>query len=300
MIKFSCPNCDEALRVPDSRAGDTLRCPECRHKCLIPEIEDELDLEEEEEEPERPAPRKKKRYSEDEPPRDHEEAIQRPPARKRKRYVEEDLPPDDEEEEEPERPAPRKKKRPPARPRSTRELAANRGRILVLVICGVVLGMYLLSLLQFLLTPNPVEMVKKQSREMMQKLGKDMPKDFQQKLDQDFDQVLNSRDLQAEFRRGQIIGLVWLLVSFCVSAALLTCLYLRQNWARIVLAVLFLIGAGLGLLGLLFGGLVALRFLGAGMLILALLEMGVRLLVYTGIGITLLASESIAAYTSER
>jgi DNA-directed RNA polymerase subunit RPC12/RpoP len=200
------------------------------------------------------------------------------------------------EDEEPERPAPRKK-RPRFRPKSSE---TSRGKVLVIIICCVVLGMHLVSLIKYLASPDPVEMAKKQTREMYEKIGKDLPKDFEEKWEQDFDKVMGGKEMQATLRRSQMIGLMWMLASFCLSAVLLTFLYLRHDWARIVLGVLFVIGAGLGVLGIVFGGLAALRFLGAGVAVLTVLEMLVRLGVNLGIGLALLKSESIAAYSAGR
>jgi predicted Zn finger-like uncharacterized protein len=208
--------------------------------------------------------------------------------------AETELPPDDEE---PERPAPRKKKRPRFRPKSSE---TSRGKVFVIIICCVVLGMHLVSLIKYLATPDPVEMAKKQTREMYQKIGKDLPKDFEEKWEQDFDKVMGGKEMQATLRRSQIISLMWMLGSFCLSAVLLAFLYLRHDWARVVLGVLFLIGVGLGVLGIAFGGLAALRFLSAGVAVLTVLEMLVRIGVNLGIGLALLKSASIAAYTAGR
>jgi hypothetical protein len=201
------------------------------------------------------------------------------------------------EDEEPEQPAPRKKKRPRFRPKPTQ---AARGKVLVLIICCVVLGMHLVSLIKYLATPDPVEMAKKQTREIYKSLGKDLPKDFEQKWEQDFDKVMGGKEMQAMLQRSKLTGLFWMLGSFSLSLFLLTFLYLRHDWARLVLGVLYLLGGFLGLVGLVFGGFAVLRFLGAGVAILTVIEMLVRLGVNFGIGVALMKSESIAAYTSGR
>jgi predicted Zn finger-like uncharacterized protein len=36
MIAFSCPHCDAELEVPDSRAGATVKCPECEERFTVP------------------------------------------------------------------------------------------------------------------------------------------------------------------------------------------------------------------------------------------------------------------------
>ena len=211
-------------------------------------------------------------------------------------------------DEEPERPAPRKKKRARPRPRSAQ---AGSGKVLVIVICCAVLGMHLVSLIHYLATPDPVEMAekqtreqvemaKKQTREIYQKIGKDLPKDFEQTWEQELDKVMGAKEMQATLRRSKFISLFWMLGGFSLSAVFLLFLYLRHDWARKVLSILFLISGFLGLVGLLFGGIAALRFVGAGIAILAVLEMLVRLGVNFGIGVALMKSESIAAYTSGR
>src|SRR5262249_52713137 len=154
------------------------------------------------------------------------------------------------EDEGPEQPAPRKKKRRRFRPKTTE---ATRGKVLVIIICCFVLGMHLVSLINYLATPDPVEMAKKQTREIYQKIGKDLPKDFEQKWEQNFDKVMGGEEMQAALRRSKFISLLWILGGFSLSAILLLFLYLRHDWARIVLGILFLIGGFLGLVGLLFG-----------------------------------------------
>jgi hypothetical protein len=160
--------------------------------------------------------------------------------------------------------------------------------------------MHLVSLINYLATPDPVEMAKKQTREIYQKIGKDLPKDFEQKWEQEFDKVMGGKEMQAALRRSKFISLCWILGGFSLSAIFLLFLYFRHDWARIVLGILFLLSGFLGLVGLLFGGIAALRFVGAGIAILAVLEMLVRLGVHLGIGVALMKSESIAAYTSGR
>jgi DNA-directed RNA polymerase subunit RPC12/RpoP len=205
------------------------------------------------------------------------------------------------EEEEPQQPAPRKKKkRSRGHPKSSQ---ASQGKVLVLIICGVVLGMHLISVVRYLTipdAPDPVEMAKKQTQEMYQKLGKDLPKDFEEKLEKELDKVMSSKEMQADLRRSHLTGLVWILVGFGLSAVLLIFLYLQHDWARIVLAALLLIGAGLGVLGLVFGALAGLKYLGTGAAILSILEILVRLGVNISIGVALLKSESIMAYTVVR
>ena len=201
------------------------------------------------------------------------------------------------EADEPEQPAPRKRKRTQPRPKRTE---AARGKVLVILICCVVLGMHLVSLIKYLATPDPVEVAKKQAREIYQKIGKDLPKDFEQTWEQELDKVMGAKEMQATLRRSKFISLFWMLGGFSLSAVFLLFLYLRHDWARIVLSVLFLLSGSLGLVGLLLGGIAALRFVGAGIAILAVLEMLVRLGVYFGIGVTLMKSGSIAAYTSGR
>jgi DNA-directed RNA polymerase subunit RPC12/RpoP len=274
VIRFTCSNCDKALRTDDDKAGSSVKCPACGHKVTIAEAEAELPTPEDEEQ-ERPAPTNKKRSE-----------------------AEAELPtPEDEEQEQP---APtKKKKRSRSRVRH-KNPAASQGKTFVIIICCIVLGMHLVSLINYLAAPDPMEMAKKQTQEAYQKLGKDMPKDFEQKWEKEFDKVVGGKEMQDALRRSRIISLTWMLGSFSLSAVLLGFLYMRHDWARVVLGVLFLIGAVLGLIGLVFGGLAVLRYLSTGAAILAVLEMLVRLGVSTGIGIALMGSESIAAYTGRR
>lgn len=36
MIRFTCPNCETKLKVPDEKAGVKIACPECREKVVVP------------------------------------------------------------------------------------------------------------------------------------------------------------------------------------------------------------------------------------------------------------------------
>jgi DNA-directed RNA polymerase subunit RPC12/RpoP len=200
------------------------------------------------------------------------------------------------EDEEPEHPAPRKKRRPRFRAKNSE---ATRGKVLVIFICCVVLGMHLVGLLWSLATANPVASAKQQTHELYQQMGKDLPKDVEQKWEQDFDKSMGGKEMEAPRRRSRMINLMWNLGIFCLMAVLLTFLYLRHNWARVVLGVLFLISVGLGCFGIVTGAL-AVRLVTAGVPVLAMLEMLVRLGVNFSIGWTLMKSRSIAAYTSGR
>jgi DNA-directed RNA polymerase subunit RPC12/RpoP len=177
----------------------------------------------------------------------------------------EELPPEQEFDEEPERP--RKKKRPKFRTRRP-----TRGKTFVIVICCIVLGTHLLSLISYLVTPDPLaELVKNPGM---------------------------SKELVAYIQRSQMWALIWMLGSFALNATLLTCLYLRQDWARVVLGILFMLAAGFGILGLIFGGLAAIQFFGGGIALLAILEAAVRVMVDLVLGVALMKSESIQAYTT--
>jgi hypothetical protein len=200
------------------------------------------------------------------------------------------------EDEQPERPAPRKKRRPRFRATSS---AASRGKRLVIFTCCLALGMHLVGLLWPLATANQVASAKKQPREPSQQLGKDLPKDFQQKWDQDFDKSMGAKEMEASRRRSRLSNLMWNLGSFCLTAILFAFLYLRQNWARVVLGVLFLISFGLAILAIA-TGVLTVRLFAAGVPVLAALEMLVRLGVNLGIGLTLMNSRSIADYIAGR
>jgi hypothetical protein len=40
MIRFVCLHCQERLKLPDRLAGTSIRCPFCKHRCHIPEVQD--------------------------------------------------------------------------------------------------------------------------------------------------------------------------------------------------------------------------------------------------------------------
>jgi ssDNA-binding Zn-finger/Zn-ribbon topoisomerase 1 len=266
MIQFKCPHCNKALRADESKSGRMVICSACKHKLKIPEDETELPLPEEE-----PA---------------EEES------------TEEEQAEDQQVEEAPKRPVQRKKKKKHRQRMGGSEAA--RGRVFVIIICGAVLAMHLVSLINYLASPDPAEMIKKQAHEFVQKNNKGMDKDFEKQVDKEIDKITDNKEMQASFARGKMISLIWMLASFCFSAILLTFLYLQHDWARVFLGVLFMIGAFLGVCGLVFGGLTMLRFLGTGKAILAILEMIVRVGVTAGFGVALLGSESIAAYTKRK
>ena len=37
MIRFNCPNCAVALKVPDDHAGQQIKCPKCQRPVAVPE-----------------------------------------------------------------------------------------------------------------------------------------------------------------------------------------------------------------------------------------------------------------------
>jgi DNA-directed RNA polymerase subunit RPC12/RpoP len=201
--------------------------------------------------------------------------------------------------DDPEPKQPQKKKKPRFLAKSSK---SSRGKTPVIIICCVVLGMHLVSLINYLAipnlaTPDPAEIAKKQIRENYEKMGKDLPKDFEQKVQQQLDKIMGSKEIKempASIRSAIFFGQLWMWGSFLLSAVLLICLYLRQDWARVVLGLLFLISVGLSLLGLVFGGFAALRFLG----FLAFLEMFVRIMVNLVVGLALLKWEDIVYYTT--
>jgi hypothetical protein len=85
-----------------------------------------------------------------------------------------------------------------------------------------------------------------------------------------------------------------------LHAFFLTFLYLRHDWARLVLGILFLLGGLYGVYGLVFGGLALLRVLDTAAAIIAVLEMVVSVGVSFGVAMALLKSEDISTYTSGR
>src|SRR5262245_50024463 len=57
MIRFSCPRCDAALKVPDDRVGEKVKCPKCGRPTTVPEsLDDEPPVAELDESPRRKFP----------------------------------------------------------------------------------------------------------------------------------------------------------------------------------------------------------------------------------------------------
>ncbi|HVS35097.1 MAG TPA: hypothetical protein VMS17_05910 [Gemmataceae bacterium] len=286
MIRLQCPGCSKKLGIPTTMAGRVVACPQCSHRFRVPAREKpEADGDADEQHVETVAlpasPTKKRRTVED-----HEEQAEETEAPEH--GLEGDEPP----------PRPRKKKK-RRRPRPAIG-TPGRGRLLVLLVCAVVLGMHIVSLVTYLATPDPMELAKQQVRASMEKMGGNLPKDFEQNWERDMDKAPGVKEMQDAARRGQLIGLAAMIGGFALSVVLLTFLYLRHNWARMVLGVLFLIGAGLGLLGIATGGLVIVALYPTGAAILTILEMLVREAVSLGVGLLLILSPSVIAYTSER
>lgn len=168
------------------------------------------------------------------------------------------------------------------------------------------MGMHLVSLIRYLAMPDPMEIAKKHTREMYKSLGRDLPEDYEQKMEKEIDKLSDGKlreslQLSREsLQRSRTNGLLIMIGSFLLSLILLTFLYLRHDWARLVLGALFLIGGCIGLVGLVLSGTYVLRVLSTGMAILTVVEMLVRLGISFGIGMALIKSERIAAYTSGR
>jgi len=142
------------------------------------------------------------------------------------------------ERHEEESPAHQRRKRKVRRKTSEEE----RGRLYVLVIIGSVVGMHLLSLISYLAMPDPLDLAKMQEKERFKDLGKDLPEADRKKLERDLKQVTDRNEIQEAFRRNELASRVGLGTGITLHAILLTFLYLRYDWARIVLGVLFLLG----------------------------------------------------------
>jgi hypothetical protein len=206
---------------------------------------------------------------------------------------EETTPPPEPEEQV--RPVHKKKKRPKSRPSTA---GSDPGRRAVIVIIAVVAGMHLLSLVRYLSTSDTLEQSKKILREAAPTTNKGPSADVAKQIEKEMEKVYDSPEMKNLARRAKVQSLVWLIGGVSLSALLLTFLYLRHNWARVVLGVLYLLGGALGVFGLLLGGFALIRALASGAAALVILESIVRIVVTLGIGTALLGSESIAQYTS--
>jgi hypothetical protein len=57
VIRFTCPHCDAALKVPDDRTGQPIKCPKCKRPTTVPEnLDDEPPVAELDEGPSRKVP----------------------------------------------------------------------------------------------------------------------------------------------------------------------------------------------------------------------------------------------------
>lgn len=197
----------------------------------------------------------------------------------------------------PAEPSPAKKRKPVGR----KPQLIDRGRTPVLVVIGVAGLMMAIGWVQFLTIPDTAEATRQQTQELNDKLTQGLSEDVKKKVREQTDETLKKLEDDGSLRQAKTRSLYILIGSSGIYAALLLCLYRRQNWARVVLGVLSLIGAllgGIGLLMFMLGG--ALKYFGTGAAILAVFESLVRLGVSAGIGVTLMQNEDVIAYTSPR
>src|SRR5260370_28232702 len=175
------------------------------------------------------------------------------PACAKKLTVPESLPEDEPpEEEERDRPRPRKRKR---RRLEHHKAVAEQGRVQIFDVMAAVLGMHLFGLIHLLLMPAPAELIARQLAETLQELSKELPPESGERWVPE-DEDADPGPIRPTFSvRGKEGGLFWLVCGCCVEGLLLLCLYLRQHWARTVLAIWFLLGGFCGLTGTLCGTL---------------------------------------------
>jgi hypothetical protein len=186
----------------------------------------------------------------------------------------------DKDEEEEEKLTPRKKRRDAAK------AAAARGKTLVIVIASVVLALHLLRWIQFF--SGGAAGITEAANQQAEKMNAGQAGASQQPVDP-----------QMLARVAKSVSIGFLFGSLLLDAILLFFLYLHHNWARIVLAILFLIGTLCGLVGLvpLF---TTLRVVTRGQAALAVAGAILGLAINVGFGITLLVSGNIKAYTAAR
>jgi hypothetical protein len=186
----------------------------------------------------------------------------------------------DQDEEEERKLTPRERRKEAAR------AAAARGKPLVVAIASVVLVLHLLRWIQFLSVG--VGGITEAANQQAERMNAGQPGNAQQQMDP-----------QSIARIAKITSVIVLAGSLLLDGILLLFLFLHHNWARIVLAILFLVGSLCGLVGL-FPLFTTLRLIARGQAIFAVIVAIMGLAVNLGFGITLLVSGNIKAYTAVR
>ena len=204
-------------------------------------------------------------------------------------------PPDADPPEEAEVERTRRKKK---RPRPRRLTGAPEGaQLQVLLIGGIVLVMHLLGLIEFLTRPSPEEIVRRQIVEVAQRLDEIQANTGGPVAANKAEPWPVPQPAEGASRRALPPGGFWLAAGFVLDALLLVFLFLRHNWARLALAIWYLLHAFCGLAGLLLGGAVVLPMFAAMVGKFAVVVLIVQLGVHCGVGIVCLGSRSLAAYT---
>lgn len=232
MLRFTCPQCNKALRAPEDKAGSTVKCPECGNRFSIPDDREET-----------------------EPPEAEEP----------------NAPPDlgfDEDER-------------PRRKKGKRSRNARTGKTIVLVLIGLWLLVQVLGWIGMVMAPSVEEILKQGAA-----ANPNVQLTEQQKAQQE-------SALAVIGKAGKIFTIGIAVVSFLVGATFFTFLYLGHNWARIVVAVLSLLGAACAL----FAIPTLLSAQGSYRIVL-MLQIVLGEAVNLGTGITLLVSSSVKAHTS--
>jgi hypothetical protein len=200
------------------------------------------------------------------------------------------------DEEEPQ-PAPRRKKK--RRRSEALSPEAEEGKQYVIFIGCALLGLHLVGMIVPMLLPSPAAKITASLPDFRRNMPKDFSKDFAKQMEELQHQL---RATQAESPIGSMAwtSAVWMMPGLALYVVLFVFLYLRHDWARLVLGIVLLIFGFLGLVGLVMGSFSLFRWMSGSWIAYMVIYSLVSLAVYFGAGSALLRNGSIAAYTASR
>lgn len=198
--------------------------------------------------------------------------------------------------------------RPKPKPRVAKRLscAAAEGRRYVVFIGCALLGLHLVGIgyMVYIVSSvtSSVATLTEQLPEFEPTGGDDVSPEVA-KARQELQQRIRAIRSQSTSSWLREIASLWMSPWLILLVVLYVFLYLRHDWARLVLGIILVIAGCLGLLGLalgVFSGFGGLRIMSTPWGVFSLLYTLAGLVVNFGCGFTLLNNPSIAAYTSSR
>jgi hypothetical protein len=193
--------------------------------------------------------------------------------------------------------APRRKKKRRSSERLSPEAAE--GRQYVIFIGCVLLGLHLVGMIVPMLLLSPVATPTVPLPEYRPTRGKDLSPELTKAM-QELDQQLQATRTERTFRSLSWLGSLWMAPGLVLMVVLYVFLYLRHDWARLVMGILLLIFGFLGLVGIVSGGFTFLRSMSVSWAVFFVLYTIASLVVDFAAGFALLKNASIAAYTASR